>query len=1309
MQECYNPHHSILPVGGGATAGAFVPLRTLCVTCLLSQFERLSTNAVVQALQDTVFLLRQSFSPLFCKQAVGTGCEDSSDASAVPTPSLASLRGAFLSFHEALAQLAEKLCAASALHRHVQLYKAGLALLSLFFLLLREAAEHAAGMGGGADSLEGGLLGTEDRGDEVAGGAACGMSLAGLARRMCEAVRVGLSREGDSPAGLLLLTDLSDMSPTFLRVLSEHCVSCVCAFLPLLRDAYRVELALYLLHQVFETCATHPTLLEGLAAALAAAATTGDAAPRGSFLAYLAGVLETFRDDEPVVVNALCLARFLVTYGTTRTALLLPSVEDGAGSSGGETSAGVPVQLLRHLTLLLLHLNVDIVVAASETVRELLVAAQSVGAGCSSDIADYVIESLRTASADSAVVLVSLLNVLPTEMVPAGPTLRVIFELADINSNAFEAAVKGPHFLAAVTDQFSNVNDVARRVVRTVHDGGCVSLPCFLLQLLSLEAACGGGSAGAGKLPPETVSILANTLLQLVRESCGPALLEDEVGEGQWPFNNRFLSLSSETMRCLASAVAFLLPACQEFMLRLATEIVAEALRQCLELGCAAVDSRCLLFDGSTGTVLLFLSSAVLEHAAAAVAIVRGDEITAADGLVWRQVRHLLENDLLTQLLRVPGDAAALRARILRHFMRLVEANRNAASTGLPDALLLHDSASPRALLEKSFCHHPHWAASLLLTLAATGCPAPVEVHVLEEFFFSQLARLPCFSEEARRLATAGGGGGDDGDDDEGHTIAALAALKTSAAYYRWRGELPHRGPLHVDSVAATARVCGVPEELSCVFLQLFRSEERAWLDALRSCSWGPALLAVLVSFAVVHMKCDSPAESVKEAHEYLFSAAGSHSTEEEASLCRIVVTRTSTCNLFLAQLFGIVRGSVAANLSLSRRVICFLCQCLALAAGEAAAPTSTAFTRALLEQHLTPFLLFRELSALAGDVARLLVLALARLPLATASCCDHTLFKWSLQHVTHPQAQVYAWHAVFLLLERAHGNEFALRYESELEGKLRAGWAECLSPCVAAALATTQWMVDGAMRRRGVRRTTSIVPLPLKECPRAPSQPVLLRGFIISAVERQTRGEPPDMSLLQAAPMLLAWANDMFARRCATVATARLLYTLVKMCPALLASLEALGLFLQVTTAAATGACPAATPFQLSLIEERAWVFAALLFSWPPWGVAGGLKEAVDAFLAALEMPPRACHGQKRSRDEEAPLPHVHEAAGARCAVEALVEACERQSEEHGAFPLNRAKDFFLRGHNARPEVDVPHEVAFASVHEGCELFILP
>ncbi|RNF07632.1 hypothetical protein TraAM80_03229 [Trypanosoma rangeli] len=1305
MQECYNPHHRILPVGSGASSAAFVPRRTLCVTCLLNQFERLPTNVAVQALQDTVLLLQQSFSPLFCKQGLGIGDKDSSDTGAVPAVLLASLWGSFLSFRDALTQLAESLCASSSLHRHVQLYKASLTLLSLLFSLLREAAEHAPKMGGGACSLEGAPLGVEDREEESAAGSVYHVTLSGLARRMCDAVRVGLSKEGESPAGLLLLTDLADMSPTFMRALSEHCVSAVCTFLPSLRDAYRVELTLYLLHQIFDTCATHPTLLEDLATVLSSPS-NGDAL-RGSFLDYLAGVLETFRDDEPVVVNALCLARFLVTYETTTTALLFPRVVDSAGNSSCDSCASVPVRLFRHLTLLLLHLNVDIVVAAAETVRELIVATQLVR-GEYGDIADYVIESLRTASADSAVMLVSLLNVLPTEMMPAGPTLRVIFELTEISGNAFEAAVKGPHFLAAVTDPFSNVNAVARQVVQTVHNGGGISLHCFLLQLLSLEAACGGLNIGTGTLVPETVSVLVNTLLQLVTESCGPALLEDELREGQWPFNNRLLSLSSDTMRCLISAVVFLLPMCQEFLLRLTTEIVAEALRQCLEVGFAAVDSRSLLFDGSTGTLLLFLSDKVLEHAAA----VRGDGGTVADGLVERQVCHLLENDLLTQLLRVEGDAAALRARILHHFMQLTEANRNAASADLPGALLLDDSASLRALLEKSFCQHPHWAASLLLALAATSCSAPVEAHVLEEFLFRQLSLLPCFSEEARRLVVAGGGGDDVsstthvGDDD--HAIAALTALKTSAAYHRWRGELPQRGCLHVDSVGATARVCGVPEELSFVFFQLFRSEERAWLDALQSCGWGTALLAVLVSSTVMHMKCDGPTENVKEAHDYLFSDVmpGHTEEEEEASLCHLVVTLASTCNLFLFQLFGIVRRSAATNLPLSRRVICFLCQCMTLAAGGAG-PMSTAFIQTLLEQHVTPFLLFREVSALTGDVARLLVLALARLPVGVASCCDHTLFKWSLQHVAHPKAQVYTWHVVFLLLERAHGNEFALRYDSELERKLQADWTGQLSPCVAAALATVQWMVDGAMRRRKVCRVSSIVPMPLKEWARSSSQHVLLRAFIISAVERQTREAIPDMNLLQAAPMLLGWAGEMFARRCATVATSRLLYTLVKMRPTLLASLEALGLFLQVTTTATTAtACPTPTSFQLSLIEERAWVFAALLFSWPPWGVSGGLKGAVDAFLATLEMPPRVCNGQKRSREEEL---HVADAQEVRacCAVEALVKACERQSAEHGAFPLNRAKDFFILRCNARPEVNHLRDVIFASVHEGCELFV--
>ncbi|KAF5225467.1 hypothetical protein ECC02_001230 [Trypanosoma cruzi] len=1299
MQECYNPHHRILPVGSGESAGAFVPRWTLCVTCLLNHFERLPTNAAVQALQDTEFLLQQSFSPLFPNQCVGIGGEKPSGASATPSVSPESLWESFMSFQDVLAQLAEMLCASSSLHLQTQLYRASLTLLSLFFTLLREAERQISKMNGTAYTLEGDNLGLGDRGTGKGGASISLVTLPGLARRMCDAVRMGLSKEGDSPAGLLLLTDLAEMSPTFLRVLSEYCVPSVCAILTSLSNAYRVELTLYLLHQVFEKCASHPTWLESLSVVL-----SGDMicdALGDSFLDFLAGILDTFRDDEPVVVNALSLARFLVTYETTRTALLFSKLNNTTRAGKGDFAPIVPLRLLRHLTLLLLDLDADIIVAASETMREIIVATQPSGGECT-NIADYVIESLRTASVYSAMVLVSLLNALPTEVVPAGPVLRVIFELAGNNETAFEEAVRGPHFLASVKGHLSNINYVAQSIVHTAECGGRTSLHCFLLQIRALEAACGGINAGTCTIIPETVSVIANTLLQLVTKERGPTLTEDELTDGQWLFNNRFFTLANETLWDLIFGVAFLLPAVQGGFLPLATEIIAEALRRFSEFDLVSLDGRSLLFDGPTGNVLLVLSAAVLEHMSA-----DGDEGNTADRLVKRQVRQLFEKDFLTFLLRVSGDSFSHRGRILYHFMRLVESNRNGRSADLPAATVLDGSSSPRALFEKSFRHHPHWAASLLLALAMAGCPQPVEVQELEEFLFKQISMLPWFLRDAKRALTA------DGAEDLSSTpmgnedcaIAALAALKASAAYHKWRGELPHREFFHVDPVWATGRVCDVPEELSFIFFQLFRSEERSWLEALKSCSWGTGLLAVLVSSTIMHVKCDFPKESVKEAYDYLFSDGASQNSDVEMALCRLVVTLAPKCHLFLLQLFGIVRRSVADNLSLGCRVICFLCQCVSLAVGEEV-PNSTAFIRTLLEQHVTPCLLFRENPALTGYVARLVVLTLARIPVAMASSCDHTLFRWSMQHVTHPKAQVYTWHVVFLLLERVHGNEFALRYESELEMRLRADGGEKLPPCFAAALATVKWMVCGAMRRRGACRMNPIVSMPLKEWSQNLSQHVLLRAFIISTVERETRGAFPDASLLNISPMLLSWANEMFARRYATVATARVFYTLVKNSPKLGASLEALGLFLQMTNETETGASPTAESSQLSLIEQRAWVFAALVLSWPPWGVSAGLREAVDAFLTTLEMPPRACKGEKRPREQEVDIFDTQE-AGVRRAMEALVEACECRSEDHGTFPLNRPKDFFLLRHAAQPDANVTHEVMFKAVHEGCELFI--
>ncbi|EKF31598.1 hypothetical protein MOQ_004559 [Trypanosoma cruzi marinkellei] len=1204
-----------------------------------------------------------------------------------------------MSFQDVLAQLAEMLCASSSLHLQAQLYRSSLTLLSLLFTLLRESEGQIPKMNGAAYTLEGDTLGFEDRGTGKGEASMCLVTLPGLALRMCDAVRVGLLKEGDSPAGLLLLTDLAEMSPTFLRVLSEHCVPSVFALLTSFSNAYRVELTLYLLHQVFETCASHPTWLEGLAFVLSG--TMFCDAMGDSFLDFLAEILGTFRDDEPVVVNALSLARFLVTYETTRKAVLFSKLDDINKAGKGDFAPIVPLRLLRHLTLLLLDLDADIIVAASETMREIIVATQPPGGECS-NIADYVIESLRTASVYSAVVLVSLLNALPTEVVPAGPVLRVIFELAGNNETAFEEAVRGPHFLASVKDHLSNINYVAQRIVHTAECEGRTSLHCFLLQIRALEAACGGINAGTCTIIPETVSVIANTLLQLLTKERGPALTEDELTDDQWPFNNRFFTFTNETLWDLVFGVAFLLPAVQGAFLRLATEIIAETLRRFSEFDLVSLDGRLLPFDGPTGNVLLVLGAAVLEHMSA-----DGGEGNTADRLLKRQVRQLFEKDLFTFLLRVSGDSLSHRGRILYHFMRLVESNRNGRSADLPAAPVLDGSLSPRALFEKSFRHHPHWAASLLLALAMTGCPQPVEVQVLEEFLCKQISLLSCFLGDAKRAVTA------DGAEDlfnnpignEGCAIAALTALKSSAAYHKWRGELPQREFFHVDPVWATGRVCDVPEELSSIFFQLFCSEERSWLDALKSCSWGTALLAVLVSSTIMHMKCDFPKEGVKEAYDYLFSDEASQSSDVETALCRLVVTLAPTCHLFLSQLFGILRRSVADNPSLGCCVICFLCQCVSLAVGEEM-PTSTAFIRTLLEQHVTPCLLFREYPALTGYVARLVVLTLARIPVAMASCCDHTLFRWSLQHVTQPKAQVYTWHVVFLLLERMHGNEFALRYESELGMKLRDDGGEKLSPCVAAALATVKWMVCCAMRRRGACRMNPIVSMPLREWSQNLSQHVLLRAFIISTVERETRGAFPDATLLNISPMLLAWANEMFARRYATVATARVFYTLVKMCPKLAASLEALGLFLQMTNETETGVSRTAESSQLSLIEQRAWVFAALVLSWPPWGVSAGLREAVDAFLTNLEMPPRACQGKKRPRESEVDIFDTQE-AGVRRAMEALVEACERRSGDHETFPLNRPKDFFLLRHAAQPDAEATHEVAFKAVHEGCELFI--
>nr|CCC50889.1 conserved hypothetical protein [Trypanosoma vivax Y486] len=1210
MRECHDPQHLVLPLdtATGVTSASY---QGLCVTCLTNQFSLLTTPASVRAIQDTVLLLKQSFHSFCegqhkCTGSAGVVCDVSPSGNAPAPPGNVLCR-----FSDVLVQLATRLCVEAPLHRHISLYKAALSLLNLIFTLLDDSAcaivsDHTFVAQDYTDSRS---LSAYDMHASAKVVAVQQETLVKLALCLCTAtLSITENRKSeDTPSTvclLLLLIDLSDMNTAFLPILARFCLPSLCALMLPVHDAHAVELLLYMLWRVCETCARHPNWLEGLARELASATF---AVSGGGFIDYLTWALETFRGDEPVVINALCLTRFVVVYETTR-AVLFPTEVGNVDMSNSHFPKAVS-RLVRCLTLLLLHINVDVVVAAAESLCKLFVTTHY--AHYCPDVADYLIESLRTASPESASALVRLLNTLPCAAVPSGPTLCVMFEIANIDGKAFELVVEGPHFLAAFTNSATNLNDVARQILQLMRGGNSISLSCFLLQVDILAGACRQvRGVGAGVLIPEIGSSLVSMLLHLLCEFCGAAPTGQLVQEG-WVargdevelngqrglLDSRFCSLSREAKCCLFRSVGFLVSYCEAALLDVSCELLAEAMWQWLHDGTNAKDTE-RTYDPKTGSALLQLGATVFRR----LADDSNDPCQTSD---WfrQQLGFLLGADLLTMLLCLPAASSTCHALLVCHFLRLAPSNREGSgvTAHLKDLPITHGGAcSPPQLLNASFHSHPLWAASFLLALAVAGCPQPVEAAVLDIFLYEQLSLLPF-----------DGGGGE--------------------------------------------------------------------------------------KFSV-------------------FSTASSlHGVQ--LTICRLMVRHAISCSTFITPLFGAVRDLAGKkDCSFACHIIAFLCCCVNLVVAEGT-EAATPFVCLLLERHLTPLLLYIDVSILTGYVARLVVLLLARISVEQSSCCDHTILKWAIHSIRRYSSQVYLWHIICLLLQRAHGNEFALRHELELCALLRLQCVDSTDPSSTVVLVTMQWLVEGEMWRRGVRPTKRLVPLPLREWSHSPPDAFALRAFVISSVERRMEVGHVEREMAGAAPLLLGWANEMCARRHAVSSSARLFYLLLNEFPQLSASLEVLGFFLQLTepncmAAHATETLPAIG------VAERAWLFAALISCSPPWAMSSGLHAAVETFLGCLaEGPEHETASIRTERPCESPVsagaaadPGCHADVNVHHAVRALVKACEHQPEPRGKFSLNRAKDFFLRQRHAptiESNVTANFGVVFRPVHEDCELFL--
>ncbi|KAG8343044.1 hypothetical protein ERJ75_000770200 [Trypanosoma vivax] len=1331
MRECHDPQHLVLPLdtATGVTSASY---QGLCVTCLTNQFSLLTTPASVRAIQDTVLLLKQSFHSFCegqhkCTGSAGVVCDVSPSGNAPAPPGNVLCR-----FSDVLVQLATRLCVEAPLHRHISLYKAALSLLNLIFTLLDDSAcaivsDHTFVAQDYTDSRS---LSAYDMHASAKVVAVQQETLVKLALCLCTAtLSITENRKSeDTPSTvclLLLLIDLSDMNTAFLPILARFCLPSLCALMLPVHDAHAVELLLYMLWRVCETCARHPNWLEGLARELASATF---AVSGGGFIDYLTWALETFRGDEPVVINALCLTRFVVVYETTR-AVLFPTEVGNVDMSNSHFPKAVS-RLVRCLTLLLLHINVDVVVAAAESLCKLFVTTHY--AHYCPDVADYLIESLRTASPESASALVRLLNTLPCAAVPSGPTLCVMFEIANIDGKAFELVVEGPHFLAAFTNSATNLNDVARQILQLMRGGNSISLSCFLLQVDILAGACRQvRGVGAGVLIPEIGSSLVSMLLHLLCEFCGAAPTGQLVQEG-WVargdevelngqrglLDSRFCSLSREAKCCLFRSVGFLVSYCEAALLDVSCELLAEAMWQWLHDGTNAKDTE-RTYDPKTGSALLQLGATVFRR----LADDSNDPCQTSD---WfrQQLGFLLGADLLTMLLCLPAASSTCHALLVCHFLRLAPSNREGSgvTAHLKDLPITHGGAcSPPQLLNASFHSHPLWAASFLLALAVAGCPQPVEAAVLDIFLYEQLSLLPFDGGGGEKFHThgllMGGSGVGDMVCDRGYyATVELTALNVSAALYVWRGELPQQCVYSIDG-SYWAGVAYLQHEEGCRHMfELLQSAEPRWLDALGACDWGMALLASMVSSSVLQME-SKRSEELKCPHDYLFSSTASSLHGVQLTICRLMVRHAISCSTFITPLFGAVRDLAGKkDCSFACHIIAFLCCCVNLVVAEGT-EAATPFVCLLLERHLTPLLLYIDVSILTGYVARLVVLLLARISVEQSSCCDHTILKWAIHSIRRYSSQVYLWHIICLLLQRAHGNEFALRHELELCALLRLQCVDSTDPSSTVVLVTMQWLVEGEMWRRGVRPTKRLVPLPLREWSHSPPDAFALRAFVISSVERRMEVGHVEREMAGAAPLLLGWANEMCARRHAVSSSARLFYLLLNEFPQLSASLEVLGFFLQLTepncmAAHATETLPAIG------VAERAWLFAALISCSPPWAMSSGLHAAVETFLGCLaEGPEHETASIRTERPCESPVsagaaadPGCHADVNVHHAVRALVKACEHQPEPRGKFSLNRAKDFFLRQRHAptiESNVTANFGVVFRPVHEDCELFL--
>ncbi|RHW70302.1 hypothetical protein DPX39_090085600 [Trypanosoma brucei equiperdum] len=1336
VDECCDPQHMILLLEPKNAQREFPPHHTLCASCLVDRLDKLPALHVVQALQDIMLSLQYTFSPVLVKHRTNSLHE----SSFVDVPAQGCLSSPpwdlLLRFAGLLQDLGAKICRCISLHHHMPLYKAGLSVLALVFTLLEEATE--SGLFCHTE-----CLGMDGRSyDFTVQGHTTLLSQppVGLSICLCETVLAGLSEEvkvtADDfsvPLPLLLLTDLAEASPPFLWCVAEHCVPHMCSLTTALTDAFRVELLLYLLHLAFEACAKHPVWLESLANALPASSW---GVRRSPFLTYLTWALETFRGEEPVVANALYLTRFVLQYGTTRTALFtttpLPHHDAAAGTAGGKSdSYGLPLSdalgLARNLIILLLHLNGDVVVAAAEALRELFVEKPLLGE-CP-DLSDYIIEALRTASADTAPALVGLLNNLPSGSVPYGPLLCVLFEVSSISGKAFEDAVRGPHFVDAVIDRHTNLNDVAEKIVRSVRDGSSVSFHCFLLECLCLERACKLENCGGASLLPETISVLTNTLLHVVWELCGEATAGTEAGGNyhadQQLFPSEFRTIPCGALHSLICVAAFLLPGCEVLLMQLVIGLLGEALRQFQIRNDGGIPDTRLVFDSSLGDAILKMGSTVIRRL-----IGKGDDFGIGDSQLEQKVCHLLRGNLLTLLLSVPSSFSDLRVSVMNDFLLLAPANRDLTGEDGQIYFTFVKGAdglmSPQLLVNNSLRRHPHWAASFLLALATAGCEQPLGSGQLDSFLFEQLSLVPLFTEGARQVFASGGYSGAyrTGDDvipsEDRCSVAEFSALKVSLAIHKWGGEQPQRDISHLNACVSVSGASVVSEELRLSHLQMFRSAEPQWLEALGARTWGKALLAALVSSAIIQIESDREQGRIEEAHDYLFTGS-QHRDKDQVTLCSLVVNHAAGCGLFLSLLFNTLRRRTASNdHPLSCRIISFLCRCL-----HAEESTDTTviieFVRLLLEQHLTPLLLYREAAPfLVGHAARLVALSLSRLPVSVASCCDHTLFKWALQNVRQPSGQVYMWMTIFLLLRRAHRSEFALRHEVELGAELnhmvKGG---DVSPCIEAARATVCWMVEGEMMRCGVGRHHSAVQIPLNEWSKVAPGNLTLRAFVICSVEHRMKccwSSAMNQFLEVAAPLLLTWVSELMFYHCETVAASRVCHELLGKFPHLSCSLEALGLFFLLTGVVVAGTRSEKQgndPVHSVGVAEGGWVFAALLNAWPSWAEAGGLREAVAVFLSGLGEESKLCNGAKRPRELlvsgsaatvaqfNRPSLNVYEA------VRAVLEACELQAERCGPFPVNRAKDFYLRWPVEAISIDMERDIVFRAAEGGGELMV--